>query len=57
VRFAKLDTERAQTIAGRFGIRSIPTMILFRDGREVARISGALDARTLASWVSQHAAA
>jgi hypothetical protein len=32
-------------------------LILFRNGAEVARISGALDARTLASWVSQHAAA
>jgi thioredoxin 2 len=54
VRFAKLDTERAQSIAGRFGIRSIPTMILFRNGREVARISGALDARSIASWLQPH---
>src|SRR5258706_1493365 len=54
VRFAKLETERAQTIAGRYGIRSIPTLILFRGSREVARVSGAMDARSLASWLQQH---
>ena len=53
VRFAKLDTERAQGVAARFGIRSIPTMILFRDGREAARVSGAMDARTIAGWVGR----
>jgi thioredoxin 2 len=53
VRFAKLNTERAQPVAARFGIRSIPTMILFRDGRESARISGALDARSISAWLTQ----
>jgi len=53
VRFAKLDTEAAPNVAGRFGIRSIPTMILFKGGKEVARISGALDARGIQSWLSQ----
>jgi thioredoxin 2 len=52
-RFAKLDTERAQPIAARFGIRSIPTLILFRDGREAARVSGAMDARSLSGWLAQ----
>jgi thioredoxin 2 len=51
VRFAKLDTEQAQNIAARSGIRSIPTMILFRGGREVARTAGALDARRIRSWL------
>jgi thioredoxin 2 len=51
VRFAKLDTEAAQDIAARYGIRSIPTMILFRGGKEVARVSGALDARSIESWL------
>jgi thioredoxin 2 len=54
VRFAKLETERAQAIAGRFAIRSIPTMILFRSGREVARVSGAMDSRSIAGWLQQH---
>lgn len=54
VRFAKLNTEDAQRVAARFGIRSIPTLILFRGGREVARVSGAMDARSIASWVLSH---
>jgi thioredoxin 2 len=54
VRFAKVDSDRAQAVAGRFGIRSIPTMILFRGGREVARVSGAMDARSIASWLQQN---
>jgi len=41
-RLAKLDTEAAQDVAARFGIRSIPTMILFSRGREVRRQSGAM---------------
>ena len=51
VRFGKLDTEQAQEVAARFGIRSIPTMILFRGGREVARTAGAMDARGIRSWL------
>jgi len=53
VRFAKLDTEAAPNTAGRFGIRSIPTMILFKDGKEAARVSGAMDARGIQNWVQQ----
>src|SRR6266480_4417226 len=41
VRLAKLDTEAEPDIAARFGIRSIPTLIAFKNGREVARRSGA----------------
>jgi len=52
-RFAKLDTERAQPVAARFGIRSIPTLILFREGREAARVSGAMDARSLSGWLAR----
>jgi thioredoxin 2 len=51
VRLAKLNTEAQQDIAARYGIRSIPTMILFRGGREVARISGALGAADIVRWV------
>jgi thioredoxin 2 len=56
-RFAKVDTERAQPVAARFGIRSIPTLILFREGREAARISGAMDARSIVSWLGRNGAA
>ena len=57
VRLAKLDTEAAPEIAGRFGIRGIPTMILFRGGREVARQTGAIaDVAGLVAWIERHAA-
>jgi thioredoxin 2 len=51
VRLAKLNTEEAQSLAARYGIRSIPTLIAFRNGREIARQSGAMDAGALARWV------
>jgi thioredoxin 2 len=51
VRFAKLNTDEAQDVAARYGIRSIPTLILFKDGREVARQSGAMGAEQLVRWV------
>jgi thioredoxin 2 len=53
VRFAKLDTEAAQAEAGAHGIRSIPTMIMFRNGREVARQSGAMSAGQIVQWVRE----
>jgi thioredoxin 2 len=56
VRFAKVDTEAAQALSARFGIRSIPTMILFRGGREIARTSGAMDSRGIRSWLEAHLA-
>lgn len=52
VRLAKLDTEAHQEIAGRFGIRSIPTLVVFKDGREVARQSGALGLNQLVRWIN-----
>ena len=51
VRFAKLNTENEQQLAARFNIRSIPTLAIFRNGREIARQSGALDANSLKHWV------
>jgi thioredoxin 2 len=53
VRFAKLDTENAQGVAARFGIRSIPTMILFGRGQEAGRVSGAMDARAIRAWLER----
>ena len=55
VHLAKLDTEAAPDIASRFGIRSIPTLIVFRNGREIARQSGALPAPQLMQWITTHA--
>ncbi|MFZ0467642.1 MAG: thioredoxin TrxC [Thiogranum sp.] len=51
VRFAKLNTEQAQRTAAQYNIRSIPTVAIFRNGREVARQAGALDARRLTQWL------
>ncbi|ESR23376.1 Thioredoxin [Lutibaculum baratangense AMV1] len=53
VRLIKLDTESEQALAARLSIRSIPTLILFRDGREIDRISGALQARQIVDWTRQ----
>ena len=52
VRVAKLDTEAAPDIAARLRIRSIPTLVAFRNGREVARQSGAMDLPGLLAWVN-----
>jgi thioredoxin 2 len=51
VRLAKVDTEQAQRLAQRFDIRSIPTLAMFRGGREVARQAGAMNAAQIAAWV------
>ena len=51
VRLAKLDTEAEPEIATRFGIRSIPTVIAFKNGREIARRSGASDVAGLLQWI------
>jgi len=56
VRVAKLNTEGHPDLAARHAIRSIPTMILFQQGREVARISGALGAGDIVRWVKTAAA-
>jgi len=51
VRFAKINTEDQQSLGGYFNIRSIPTLVLFKNGKELDRVSGALDANALISWV------
>ncbi len=50
-RLAKVDTEKDQRLAARYGIRSIPTLIMFRGGQEIARTSGAMDASGLERWI------
>jgi len=53
---AKLNTEEASQVAGRFGIQSIPTLVVFRQGREVARQPGAMSQPQIEQWVRTHAA-
>jgi thioredoxin 2 len=55
VRLAKLDTEAEPEIASSYAIRSIPTLIAFRNGREIARQSGALPLPQLIEWITTHA--
>lgn len=50
-RLAKLDTETEQAIAAQFQIRSIPTMVLFKNGHEISRQSGAMGAPDIVRWV------
>ena len=51
VRFIKLNSDAEQAVASRLGIQGIPTMILFFQGREVARASGAMSATQIVRWV------
>ncbi|MFH1036376.1 MAG: thioredoxin TrxC [Pseudomonadota bacterium] len=51
VRLAKVNTDQEQALAGRLGIQSIPTMVLFSGGREKARTSGAMPAAGIVGWV------
>jgi thioredoxin 2 len=51
VRLAKVNTEVAQNLAVRYGIRSIPTLALFVNGREAARQPGAMGAADIVRWV------
>ncbi|MFO1323946.1 MAG: thioredoxin TrxC [Burkholderiales bacterium] len=56
VQFVKVDTEASPDASARFGIRGIPTMIVFRNGAEHARVTGALPASQLLAWVDQQVA-
>ncbi len=53
--FAKVNTENEQNLGARFNIRSIPTIIVFKGGREVERVSGALDVNALGSLAAKYA--
>lgn len=53
LRLGKLDTEAEQALAGRYGIQSIPTLILLAKGREVARQSGAMPTSAIVRWAEQ----
>jgi thioredoxin 2 len=54
VRFVKVDTDAAPAVSSKYAIRSIPTLILFEEGKERARISGALPTRELKEWIRAH---
>ena len=53
-RLAKVDTEAEQSLGMQYGIRSIPTIAIFKDGREIARQAGAMSAAGIVDWVKSH---
>ena len=57
MRLLKVDTEQAQDLATRYQIRSIPTLAMFKNGREIARQAGAMDAGSIVAWARTHAQA
>jgi thioredoxin 2 len=52
VRLAKLNTEQEKSIAAQFNIRSIPTLVIFKFGREIARKSGAMSTTDIVRWIN-----
>jgi len=53
-RFVKINTETEQQLGAQFNIRSIPTLAIFKGGKEVTRMSGAIDLGGFKSWLEQH---
>jgi thioredoxin 2 len=51
-RFAKINSDEEPNLSARFGIRGIPTLLVFKGGKEIARQSGAMDLGTLSRWLS-----
>ena len=51
-RFIKVNTDEEQSLGAQYGIRSIPTVAIFKSGKELARISGAQPATSLEQWIS-----
>ena len=54
IRVAKVNTEAEQQLSAQFQIRSIPTLALFKAGKEIARTAGAMDLQNIISWVNQN---
>ncbi len=54
IRFAKLNTEESPEIAARFGVRAIPTIIMFKNGQPAAQQAGAMNLPTLMSWIQSN---
>ncbi len=53
-RLAKVNTDTEQALGAQYHIRSIPTLVLFRGGREAARQAGAMTAQDISRWVRSH---
>ena len=53
-RLIKINTEQEQMLAGQLGIRSIPTLAIFKNGQEITRISGAMNLSQFVQWAQQY---
>ena len=53
IRFGKVNTDNEQSLAVAFNIRSVPTLIIFKNGQEIARHSGVLDHTSLINWIKE----
>ncbi len=53
MRLVKINSEQEQSLSTQLGIRSIPTLLIFKQGKEIARLSGALDLPNLLAWVGE----
>ena len=53
-RLGKVDTEAAPQLGARYNIRSIPTLALFKDGKEIARQPGAMGTADIVRWADAH---
>ena len=56
VRFGKVDMEGEQSIGTQFGVRALPTLLILKDGEEVARNSGAMSKKKLKEWIEENTA-
>lgn len=54
VKIVKIDVDESENLARRFGIMSVPTMILFKDGKEVDKTSGYMPKELLTRWIEEH---
>jgi len=54
-KWGKLNVDEAQSVAGEFGVMSIPTLIIFKDGKKIDQMVGAQDKETLLSQIKKHA--
>lgn len=52
VRLLKLNSDKAPAVSSRLGISGIPTLLLMRNGREIARTSGAMDTKNIVAWTT-----
>ena len=53
MRLLKVDIDQSPELASRFSIRSLPTLLLFKDGKEIARTSGAMNVQQIVNWAEQ----